>query len=292
MIQLFPGGGADSGRPRSKRAAARRILLIVGRDNWQKSQRMSRALLGGFRDLGLDLRWEDPAGHWIFRLQTAERRLRRLPHAVRRANLRLVQLLYGLLHWTYFRYLLQPIGGVEDRAARLARRNLHRDQHARRGGPLLEGKVGVPHHFAVAEDADRLVALLHVGDDGDLGREIEELVAGALLSGFTYFGLVKIPARHLFAVTSALIAFLAAGMAAQCVGLLQQAGVMTVLLETAWNTSWLLPDDTIPGRLLHTIVGYSDRPSIAQVIAYFAVLLCHFGMMRLASPAPRKLSPA
>ncbi len=120
MILPIPGG----------RAPARRILLVVGRDNWQKSQRMSRALLGGFRDLGLDVHWEDPAGHWIYRLLMLERRFGGLPALVRKANLRLVQLLYGLLHWPYFLYLLRPVQAPEDRAARLARRirGLRRDR--------------------------------------------------------------------------------------------------------------------------------------------------------------------
>ncbi|MNC84687.1 hypothetical protein D3C83_02460 [compost metagenome] len=39
----------------------------------------------------------------------------------------------------------------------------------------------MPHHFPVAEDADRLAFLLHVRDHRHFGRQVEELVAGALL---------------------------------------------------------------------------------------------------------------
>src|SRR5262249_32763933 len=41
------------------------------------------------------------------------------------------------------------------------------------------------------------------------------LALGAGLSAFTYLGLLRVPSRHIFSVTSWLIALLAAGMAAQ-----------------------------------------------------------------------------
>jgi len=31
---------------------------------------------------------------------------------------------------------------------------------------------------------------------------------------------------------------------------------------------WLLPQDSIPGRLLHTLIGYSDAPNGAQLLFY------------------------
>ena len=51
------------------------------------------------------------------------------------------------------------------------------------------------------------------------------LVLGALVCLLTYLGLITIPARYLFAVTSTLIALLAAGMAAQAIAFLQQANI-------------------------------------------------------------------
>ena len=41
------------------------------------------------------------------------------------------------------------------------------------------------------------------------------LAAGAAFTALTYYGLLSIPARYIFAVTTVLIALLAAGMAAQ-----------------------------------------------------------------------------
>ena len=83
-----------------------------------------------------------------------------------------------------------------------------------------------------------------------------------------FYGLVAIPARHLFGVTTTLITFLAAGMAAQCVVFLQQAGFVTALSGTLWDTSAILPDDSIPGRVAHVLFGYVDQPSGAQALVY------------------------
>jgi high-affinity iron transporter len=119
------------------------------------------------------------------------------------------------------------------------------------------------------------------------------LGAGIGLSMLTYAGLVTIPSRYLFSVTSFLIAFLAAGMASQCVHFLDQADILTVLNETLWDTSWLLPMDSLAGRILHTLIGYDDRPSIMQVLVYLGTLAAIFGAMRIFAPGkPARGVPA
>ena len=53
---------------------------------------------------------------------------------------------------------------------------------------------------------------------------------------------------------------------------LQQAGVLTALSQTAWDTSAILSDTSLFGRVLHTLIGYSDQPSMLQVVAYAMTL--------------------
>jgi len=98
------------------------------------------------------------------------------------------------------------------------------------------------------------------------------LALGAALSALTYLGLVRIPPRHLFLVTSVLIAFLAAGMAAQVVAQLQQAGFAEFLSASLWNSGGLLRENSIAGRILHTLLGYSEQPTGLQVVVYLATL--------------------
>ncbi|WP_166141082.1 FTR1 family protein [Methylosinus sp. RM1] len=113
------------------------------------------------------------------------------------------------------------------------------------------------------------------------------LVLGAGVSALTYFGLVTIPARHLFAVTTAMITLLAAGLAAQCAAFLQQAWIVTALSQTMWDTSGVLPDTSLVGRVLHTLIGYVDQPTALQVVVYVATLAGIFLATRLAAPRAR-----
>jgi high-affinity iron transporter len=107
------------------------------------------------------------------------------------------------------------------------------------------------------------------------------LAAGAAVSALMYFGLLTIPAGKLFQVTSGLITLLAAGMAAQAVIFLQNGGWLEYFTTTVWNTSWLIKEDSITGRLLHTLVGYSEAPNGAQLIAYVTTIVLIAGLMRL-----------
>ncbi|HLW91870.1 MAG TPA: FTR1 family protein [Roseiarcus sp.] len=109
------------------------------------------------------------------------------------------------------------------------------------------------------------------------------LIAGSAVSALTFFGLVAIPQRHLFRVTTILITFLAAGLAAQSVAFFQQAGLVVALSETAWDTSNILSDTSLFGRVLHTLIGYSDQPSMLQVMVYIATLAAIFGLSKAFS---------
>jgi high-affinity iron transporter len=99
------------------------------------------------------------------------------------------------------------------------------------------------------------------------------LALAAALSWLLYRGLVIISLRRLFSVTNGLIALLAAGMAGQAVAVLHGADLLPGWGEHVWDTSRVLADDTLIGRSLHALVGYSARPSGIQVAAYAITLL-------------------
>jgi high-affinity iron transporter len=113
------------------------------------------------------------------------------------------------------------------------------------------------------------------------------VAAGAAFTALTYLGLLAIPNRYIFSVTSWLIALLAAGMAAQAVQFLNNAGTVVVLDRTVWDTSWILSEGSLFGKLLHTLIGYTERPTEMQLITYVATLFAMFLLMRIARPAPR-----
>jgi high-affinity iron transporter len=112
------------------------------------------------------------------------------------------------------------------------------------------------------------------------------LVLGAAVCLLTYFGLMRIPPRALFATTTVLITLLAAGMAAQAVAFLERANWLSALDNVIWDSEWLLSDKSIGGRALHTLVGYTDQPTAMQLLVYVAVLLATAVLMRLTGSQP------
>ncbi len=96
---------------------------------------------------------------------------------------------------------------------------------------------------------------------------------GALVSLLLYRGLIAIPVSRLFTVTGWLVALLAAGMAGQAAAVLAGADLIPAWGYQLWDTSWLLSEDSIPGRALRALVGYSDRPMGVQVAAWAVVLV-------------------
>jgi high-affinity iron transporter len=118
------------------------------------------------------------------------------------------------------------------------------------------------------------------------------IAGGAALSALMYCGLVALPTRHIFTVITVLIALLAAGMAAQAMQYLDAAGLIDILGQRVWDSSRYLPQDGIVGRLLHTLVGYTDRPTELQLLAYVATLLAMAVLTWIAAPRPARAAAA
>ena len=114
------------------------------------------------------------------------------------------------------------------------------------------------------------------------------LALGVAVCLLTYFGLMRIPPRALFATTTVLITLLAAGMAAQAVAFLQRANWLTPLDTVMWDSGWLLSESSIVGRALHTLVGYTDQPTGMQIVIYLAVILVTVMLMRLVGSERRQ----
>jgi high-affinity iron transporter len=139
-----------------------------------------------------------------------------------------------------------------------------------------------------------LYGVLAGGDSGGgvaLGGFVG-LLLGAAVCMLTYLGLVSIPTRKLFATTTALIALLAAGMAAQAAAFLEKANWLTAMDNVVWDSSWLLSDSSILGKALHTLIGYTDQPTAMQLTVYIAILAVTFVLMRLYGAPTKTVRPA
>jgi high-affinity iron transporter len=148
----------------------------------------------------------------------------------------------------------------------------------------LASVVGI----AVLREGSEIVLFLYgiavasgAGAIGMLPGGLLGLAGGVGVGALMYFGLLAIPLRRLFTVTSWLILLLAAGMASQGAAFLMQANLLPALGNNVWNTSSLLSETSLVGLLLHVLIGYSAQPAGIQVVFYLATILIIGGLMRL-----------
>jgi len=138
---------------------------------------------------------------------------------------------------------------------------------------LREGAETVLFLYGVALSGSS--SLVEMVTGGALG------IAGGVVVGVTlYLGLLRIPVRLFFAVTSALVLLLAAGMAAQAARFLVQADVLPSLRSPLWDVSSVLPNESAVGAVLHGLIGYDAHPAGIQVVFYAVVAIAIAGGMR------------
>ena len=145
---------------------------------------------------------------------------------------------------------------------------------------LREGSEVVLFLYGIAASGGTNPAAMFAG--GLIG-----IAGGAVISWVIYRGLLAIPTGRLFAVTNGLVALLAAGMASQAAFYLVRANALPSLGDQIWDTSGILRDDTMFGRALHALVGYSDRPMGVQLVTYVIVLAGLIGVGWRLGTAPK-----
>lgn len=142
--------------------------------------------------------------------------------------------------------------------------------------------------LAVLREGSELVLFLYgiaasgPGQTRELGSGFAlGLIGGVALSLAMYLGLLRIPAKRLFTVTGWLILLLAAGMAAQAAAFLVQADILPPIGQAVWDTSRFLPDDSLIGKLLHTLIGYTAKPYGIQLAIYVLTIGVMLTLMRI-----------
>jgi high-affinity iron transporter len=147
--------------------------------------------------------------------------------------------------------------------------------------------VGIAVGLAVLREGSEVVLFLYgiAGSGASDAALMMGGVAGLALGtacGFAlYKGLLRLSTRPLFAITGWLILLLAAGMAGQGANFLVQAGYLPSLGPALWDSSQILSEQSWIGFLLHTLIGYTARPSGIQLLFYLATLLVIGALMKL-----------
>jgi high-affinity iron transporter len=128
--------------------------------------------------------------------------------------------------------------------------------------------------LAVLREGSEIVLFLYGMAAGGIGRGglaagiAFGIGAGATLGFALYFGLLRIPLKHFFSVTNAMLNLLAAGLASTAAGFLVQSDLLPAWGSQIWNTSHLLSDDSLLGRTLGILIGYKAAPAGIQIAFY------------------------
>ena len=57
--------------------------------------------------------------------------------------------------------------------------------------------------------------------------------------------------------------------------------IKSKIRETLWDTSWLVDNNSIVGKLLHITIGYDSKPNGMQIIFYFSSIMLTLIMMKI-----------
>jgi high-affinity iron transporter len=166
------------------------------------------------------------------------------------------------------------------------------------GGSRPLYALGLVVGIAVLREGSEVVLFLYgiavasgVGALSMLAGGVMGLIGGIAIGSLIYFGLLAIPLKRLFTVTSWLILLLAAGMASQGAAFLMQANLLPAFGNNLWDTSGILGERSMLGTLLHVLIGYSAQPAGIQVVFYLTTLVVIGGLMRLLAREPSRTAP-
>ena len=120
------------------------------------------------------------------------------------------------------------------------------------------------------------------------GLEKFQIIIGLLIGMFCglflgfalYFGLLlKSFQKHFFSITTLLLIFFASSLSATGAGFWVNANIISPILDPVFDLSTIIPQKSSLGQVLHFFIGYLDKPSLAQLLAYlFTFNILFFGV--------------
>lgn len=146
---------------------------------------------------------------------------------------------------------------------------------------------------AVSREASEIV-IYASGFSSSFSTFMPVLIGGAIGTGIglsigalLYYLLVYQPPKRALLIAAILLALIAAGMGAEAIGYLDQAG-LTPALQPFWDTSRWLAEGSIGGQLLHALIGYEATPTALQLGAYGLIFVFISGLGWLRGRPERK----
>ncbi len=165
------------------------------------------------------------------------------------------------------------------KAARSIKGELQRsiDRAMEKGDRWTWALVGMAFLAVAREGLESLFFLLAIVQQDPtrvalIGAAVGLLLAVALGVGL-YYGSVRMNLQRFFRITGVFIIFVAAGLLAGALAKLHEAGVWNHLQSIAFDWTSILPVYSLSGSVLAAVFGYTDHPTIGEVMAYLLYLV-------------------
>lgn len=111
---------------------------------------------------------------------------------------------------------------------------------------------------------------------------------GIAITVAVYWGLSRIAVKYLFKVSFALLILIAASLASEAAGILTSIGFLDFYNEPLWDSSWLISDFSVLGRVLKILVGYNAQPNSMQIVFYVSTILLILGCSKIGERSNAK----
>jgi high-affinity iron transporter len=98
------------------------------------------------------------------------------------------------------------------------------------------------------------------------------LTSAAGLGLLLFLGAVRLNLKRFFQVANVVLILFAGGMVALGIHEFVAAGLVPSLLNPIWNLNPVLSDKSIMGGLLRSLLGYSSKPALTEVLVYVGYL--------------------
>jgi high-affinity iron transporter len=122
------------------------------------------------------------------------------------------------------------------------------------------------------------------GDFLLLGAALGLVVALSMAFAIYRLG-AKLNLRRFFQILGIVLMVFAAGLLADAVENLQQLGWLPLGGHTLWNSSGLVSEGSSVGDVLHSLLGYAERPTVLQAVVWIAyVSMSATAFMRIGRP--------
>ncbi|MBF8246462.1 MAG: FTR1 family protein [Rickettsia sp.] len=105
--------------------------------------------------------------------------------------------------------------------------------------------------------------------------------SGFFIGAIIYYGLVKISIKNIFKISSFLLILVSASFASEAASKLTSSGTINILNEELWNSSWLISNSSILGKIFSLLTGYDPTPNALQLIFYLSNLILSFILLNV-----------